>query len=187
MDSVLVANEVLEEAKRTKKISVIFKEDYEKAYISGLRQGDPLVPFLFLIVAKGLSIVSRNVVELEAVESLEIGCEKAMLNCFELTSGLKVNYLKSKIGWVGVDSFVIQDFAVILKFDVMKVPFKYLGLPGGECHRRETFWDGVVDGIKSRLGRWKGTSFEGGDQKGGRLLGFLGKKFMSLGKVAGLE
>jgi len=83
---------------------------------------------------------------------------KAMLNCFELTSGLKVNYLKSKIGGVGVDSFVIQDFAVILKFDVMKVPFKYLGLPGGECHRRETFWDGVVDGIKSRLGRWKGRN-----------------------------
>jgi len=34
MDSVLVANEVLEEVKRKKKSCVVFKVDYEKAYNS---------------------------------------------------------------------------------------------------------------------------------------------------------
>jgi len=83
---------------------------------------------------------------------------RTMLNCFELASGLKVNFLKSSIGGVGFDAFSIQNFATILNYKVMKVPFKYLGLPIGGCHKREAFWDGVVARIKSRLGRWKGRN-----------------------------
>jgi len=136
-------------------------------------------------VAEGLAGVSRNVDELDAVESLEIESKKvrvnmlqyaydtlffchansksifnikAMLNCFELASGLKVNFLKRSIGWVRVDSFTIRGLVTILNCDVMKVPFKYLGLPVGGCHKREVFWDGVVDRNKSRLGRWKGRN-----------------------------
>ena len=209
LDSVLVANEVLEEVKRRKKRCVYFKVDYEKAYdfVSweflyymlgrlgfyerwirwiksclesfsmsvlvngsptsefcpkrGLRQGDPLAPFLFLIVGEGLAGVVRKVVEKNLVESLEVGvkkikvnmlqyadvtlfiCEtniksvrnlKVILHCFELASGLKVNLSKSIIGGVGVDHTEIQQYAAILNCEVMKTPFKYLGLLGGESH-----------------------------------------------------
>ncbi|XP_068491914.1 uncharacterized protein [Phaseolus vulgaris] len=128
MDSVLVTNEVFEEAKRKKKCCAFFKMDYKwltilsptkKFYpLKGLRQGDPLTPFLFLIVVEGLTEVSRKTYELDVVEILEIGNKK-------------VNFLKSNIGGVGVESFTIWGFVAILNYEVMKVPFKYLGMPVG--------------------------------------------------------
>ena len=124
LDSVLVANEVLEEYKRKRKSCVFFKVDYEKAYDSiswefinymldrlgfyakriqwikccleyasvsvlvngsptreftprkGLRQGDPLAPFLFLLVAEGLVGVSRMAEEKNLIDSLKVGRAK---------------------------------------------------------------------------------------------------------------
>ena len=67
-----------------------------------------------------------------------------------------MNFLKSSIGGVGVDTFTISCFAKMLNCEVMNYPFKYLGLPVGGCHKKEAFWDGVVEKIKERLGRWKG-------------------------------
>jgi len=135
--------------------------------------------FLFLITAKGLARVSRRAYETKYLEGLEIGSKKVrvhmlqyaddtlffcqaniksvliikvILSCFELASSLKVNFLKSSIGGVGVDLFAIQGFTTILNCDVMKKPFKYLGMPIGH-HKREVFWDGVIERIKSRLGK----------------------------------
>ena len=136
-----------------------------------LRQGDPLTPFLFLIAAEGLTGVSRMAIERKMIDSLEIGkekvkvnmlqyaddtvffCEanvksifniKAALNCFELASGLKVNFMKSKLGGVGVKKISIQRFATILNCEVMTIPFVYLGLLIGGCHKKKQFlgWGG---------------------------------------------
>jgi len=37
----------------------------------------------------------------------------------------------------------------------MKTPFKYLGMPIGGSHKRRSFWEGVVESVRKRLGRWK--------------------------------
>ena len=81
---------------------------------------------------------------------------KAALNCFELASGLKVNFMKSKLGGVGVKQISIQRFATILNCEVMTIPFVYLGLPIGGCHKKKEFWAGVIDRVKRRLSSWKG-------------------------------
>ncbi|XP_068466476.1 uncharacterized protein [Phaseolus vulgaris] len=150
LDSILVANEALEELKRKKKSCVFFKVDYEKAYNSvrsptkeffpkkGLRQGDLLAPFLFLIATEGLAEVSRTVVEKNLIESLEIGNKS-------------VNFSKSRIGGIGVEQTKILHFATILNCEVMRIPFKYLGMPVGGCHKRSEFWDEVVNRVKKGL------------------------------------
>jgi len=48
-----------------------------------LRQGDPLVPFLFLIAAKALAGVSRLAEEKNLINSLEIGRAKVKVNMFQ--------------------------------------------------------------------------------------------------------
>jgi len=178
LDSVFVANEVLEEVKGRKKSCIVFKADFEKAYDSvrweflyymlervdfcgkwiswikgclesasvsvlvngspskeffpkkGLRQGDLSAPFLFLITTEGLAGVIKMATERKMIDSLEVGSEKvkvnmlqyaddtiffcaanvksifnikATLNCFELAFGLKVNFMKSKVGGLGVE------------------------------------------------------------------------------------
>jgi len=152
-------------------VSVLVNGSPTKEFVpsKGLRQGDPLAPFLFLIVAEGLAGVVRNVVMFDWVESVEVGmnkvkvnmlqyaddtlffckatsksvfCLKSILNFFELASGLKVNFLKSSIGGVGVDTFTIRCFAKMLNCEVMKYPFKYLGMPVGDVTRRKRFGTG---------------------------------------------
>nr|KYP51174.1 LINE-1 reverse transcriptase isogeny [Cajanus cajan] len=171
LHSVMIANEVVEEAKRMKKKCIVFKVDYEKAYDSanweflfymlrrlgfcdtwvkwikgcmtsasvsvlvngsptsefgmerGLGQGDPLAPFLFTVVAEGLSGLMRQATQNNMFASFKLGKNnvdinllqyaddtiifgegnlhnimvvKSMLRCFEMVSGLKVNFHKKQ-------------------------------------------------------------------------------------------
>nr|KYP71360.1 Retrovirus-related Pol polyprotein LINE-1 [Cajanus cajan] len=124
LHSVVVANEVVDEAKKKRKNCLFFKVDYEKVYDSvnwnflkymlrrlgfcnkwiawisvclesssisvlvngsptqefkpqkGLRQGDPLVPFLFIIVAEGLSGLMRTAASKKIYEGYLVGKKK---------------------------------------------------------------------------------------------------------------
>jgi len=49
----------------------------------GLRQGDPLAPFLFLIMTEGLAGVSKMAIEKKLIDSLEIGREKVKVNMLQ--------------------------------------------------------------------------------------------------------
>jgi len=98
--------------------------------LKGLRKGDPLAPFLFLIAVEGLAGVVRQAEENMLVESIDVEekrvkvsmlqyaddtlffCKaliqsvltlKVILKCFELAFVLKVNYSKSKVCGMGVN------------------------------------------------------------------------------------
>lgn len=90
----------------------------------GLKQGDPLAPFLFLLVVEGLSGLIHSVVEKGLYQGFKVGNSdlsishlkyaddtlflgdalmanlwalKTILRCFELASSLKVNFSKSYV------------------------------------------------------------------------------------------
>ena len=179
LHSVVIANEVIDEAKRSNRSCLVFKVDFEKAYDSvswsflfymlgrtgfsphwvkwiegcvksasisvlvngsptseflpqkGLRQGDPLAPFLFNIVAEGLNGLMRRAEEENLFKGYLVGANyvpisilqyaddtiffgeasmenveaiKVMLRSFELASGLKINFAKSSFGAFGVSA-----------------------------------------------------------------------------------
>lgn len=150
----------------------------------GVRQGDPLAPFLFLMVAEGLNGIMRQAVATGNFIPLKIGrtvpveiallqfaddalffgeaqvqnvlALKCVLRCYELVSGMKVNFHKSKLTGVSVSDDIIARFAALLHCRVMEIPFVYLGLPVGGNPRRVCTWDPVVAKLTRRLSVWKG-------------------------------
>ena len=231
LDSVLTANEVLEELRKKRRSGLCLKVDFEKAYDSvrweflydmlskmgfhslwiswirgcmdsatvsvlvngspteefkptrGLRQGDPLAPFLFLVVVEGLAGIVREALKVNMLTGLKIGrkeeevcilqfaddtlffCEdninnvitlKAILRGFELASGLKINFHKSKLAGINIQSNIVDCFTKILNCTKMGIPFKYMGIEVGGNPRKKHFWKPVLNKLKARLNIWKG-------------------------------
>ncbi|GKU93106.1 hypothetical protein SLEP1_g6734 [Rubroshorea leprosula] len=229
-DGIIILNEMVDEAKNSKKPILIFKADFEKAYDSvnwnflnsmmnklglcpkwrnwiqecissatvsilvngspteeflmekGLQQGDPLAPFLFLIIAEALNGLILKAVEDNLFKGVEVGksglkishlqfvddsiflCEaidqnvatlKSVLRCFELLSGLKVNFFKSSLIRLNVETNDLDKFAEKLNCVTGQTPFKYLGVLIGTNPKRTSTWTSMVDTMRKRLSNWK--------------------------------
>ena len=69
---------------------------------------------------------------------------KAILRCFELVSGLKINFNKSKLAGVSVDRYSLKTYAKTLNCNTLWIPFKYLGLEVGGNPRKKQLWEPIV-------------------------------------------
>ena len=78
-----------------------------------------------------------------------------ILRCFELLSGLKINFKKSHLCGVEVLEQFIEVAAIKLKCGKSAIPFKYLGIPLVANPKRIKTWEPFIDRFKKRLANWK--------------------------------
>ncbi|KAJ9564655.1 hypothetical protein OSB04_000621 [Centaurea solstitialis] len=178
----------------------------------GVRQGDPLAPFLFILAAEGLNVAIQEAIRKNLFRGVRLGNsvedvsilqfaddtifvgewddENAVsliriLKCFELSSGLKINLNKCRVLGVSTSREEIARMARKLRCKEDSFPFHYLGIPVGGNMNLIKNWQPLIDKFKKRLSIWKAKSLS----IGGRLclcksvLGSLGTYFFSLYKA----
>ena len=169
----------------TARISILFNGSPCKPFKMGrgLRQGDPLSPFLFVLVAEVLNKVMVKASNIGLFQGLKVGgkreklthlqfaddtllfCEanemylqhiKRILLSFQTYSGLAVNYSKSAILVFGKEEEWANEIARQLECRLVQLPITYLGVPLGSNMRKVSSWQCVIDKIQNRLNSWKG-------------------------------
>ncbi|XP_026439193.1 uncharacterized protein LOC113337828 [Papaver somniferum] len=147
----------------------------------GIRQGDPLSPFLLLLVGEALSYMLKQAQLQGIISGFQVNNEGTLISnlqfaydtlifldanieqvknlriillSFELLTGLKINFSKSQIFGVGFDGDLTQ-FCDILGCYSGILPTIYLGLPLGDKCRGVAKWDNIVDRFIARLAGWK--------------------------------
>lgn len=148
----------------------------------GLRQGDPLIPYLFLICAEGFSLLIQDAKDKGKMLGAPIGREKFSVShlffaddcilfgdasCegaeviqdvikeYEMVSGQQVNFDKSLIYFgTNVVSGVQKEIVRLLGVRVASNPEKYLGLPMMVGRRKKWAFANFVDRFRKRIERW---------------------------------
>jgi hypothetical protein len=159
----------------------------------GVRQGDPLAPFLFNMVGESLTkmvlqaqrndlicglapdLVDKGVGILQYADDtvlcLTHDPEKAvnlklLLYLFELMSGLKINFLKSEIFTINADNETTRFYSDLFNCQVGQLPMKYLGMPVTFAKLKRVDWDFLDAKMLKKLDSWIGDSAT----LGGRLI-----------------
>jgi hypothetical protein len=159
----------------------------------GLRQGDPLSPILFNLVANMLAVLIERAKNLGFIDGLvphlvddglsilqyaddtilflkdDLGKAKGLklvLSAFEKLSSLKINFHKSELFCFGEAKNKTEEYIRLFGFKEGGFPFRYLGIPISPRILSNRDWRLVEERFQKKLSSWKGKMLS----SGGRLV-----------------
>jgi hypothetical protein len=142
----------------------------------GIRQGDPLSPFLFIMMMEGLSRSIKSTTATGEITSItpfkncptsthqqfmddtllhgiatvkEEKAYKRILEEFNEASGVDINHSKSMIFFFNTNPAIQRNLANILGFEHRALPTKYLGIPLTDKAHKISTWEGIITNYKS--------------------------------------
>ncbi|XP_017239669.1 uncharacterized protein LOC108212453 [Daucus carota subsp. sativus] len=166
------------------RISVLINGSPSREFIPerGLRQGDPLSPLLFNLVGEVLHCMLSKAERVGLFQGVNLGNNgdtvshlqyaddtvlfirddtesikgiKRVLIAFELLSGLKINFAKSKLYGHNSSREDLQSWAEEIGCQIGFDSFNYLGLDLARSPYNIQFWDPLVSRVRNKLSEWK--------------------------------
>lgn len=146
----------------------------------GVRQGDPLSPFLFVLAMDYLTRIlmslhansefhyhprckKQRIIQLSFADDLLLFCRgdlksvKCLYNCFMMfskASGLVANVEKSNVYFGGVKQHVQEQILQELQFGKGELPFRYLGVPLSTKRMSIVQCKPLIDKMLGRITSW---------------------------------
>lgn len=175
--------------------SVIVNENSQDFFrlVHGLRQGDSLSPYLFILIANSLSLILENRMHRGTLEGIQVtGCSNAIshllfaddsmffLNaslsecialwqCLEMyysASGQSINFQKSSIFFGQNTPVTLRDsICSFFQVPLMRVSDKYLGLPAFWMWSKRALLASLQECMVNKMDGWK-SKFLCGRERG---------------------
>uniref|UniRef100_A0A803PAX6 Reverse transcriptase domain-containing protein n=1 Tax=Cannabis sativa TaxID=3483 RepID=A0A803PAX6_CANSA len=153
----------------------------------GIRQGDPLSPYLFLLCAEGLSCLIQEAERADMIHGLKFGKEgiklshlffaddsfifvdanqtegkrlRAVLDEYSMLSGQKINFTKSEV-CIGckIKKEEGEQLAAVLGVKLVDCHTKYLGMPATIGKRKKEVFEDIRTKIRTKLQGWRANLF----------------------------
>ncbi|TYK29463.1 LINE-1 retrotransposable element ORF2 protein [Cucumis melo var. makuwa] len=155
----------------------------------GIRQGDPISPFIFVLamdyISRMLDSMGENIKGVRMKDNLNLTHLlfaddillfveddepslqnlKNIINLFQLASGLNINLNKSTISPINIDAARTDQIASQWRISTKFFPINFLGVPLGGKPITKAFWKNIDGKINKKLASWKYSMLS----KGGKI------------------